>query len=1451
MPKISKVRIVNFTYNDGNRLIADELFNFSKAEDDDALNVLINLANGGGKSVLVQLMMQPIIPKAKVAGRKINSFFKKNTDHCYILLEWFKDNSNEKLLTGISITSREVSANEDDDSRGRSIKYYTFYTNYSSDDFKYSISNIPLSANDHGRFIPADFDEVRRICKKSNGELQYYTSDDSHKWQKKLLEYGIVQDEWRMIEKLNSEEGGLGKFFGEFKTSDSLIDNLLIPTIEGTSLQKNSQEDSSLSTMFLSYAEDYYKKEDIIKERETYDKFIDDLHLLKPKADDLWMFNEEVNNCLESLFAFSDALQLKISEIGTEKENCNKKIIELKEKQRVVQWEKISEQYYSKQSELEKSQKELDIVSDKLSKLKDEHNTVQHKIEVLECAEIYKNLKQIENEISAKKSLITQRENNSDSSKNIAILKYSSYVAIKKELEKVASKIEEFSGKLKELKSQIDEKEIKKNATNKNVQECKTSFDRSYGKLETAKEYTDNDVANLGLELFRRLDGFYSKDEIDYYQSQTLDEVELIKSSINKNETDLKVSDERKNNIISQRFELNNNILQLKQELESDQKEIESYKALESKIESVCNEHNIDFSLRFTDRIKTLLNELIKQNRAEYANITRQISICEDEISAVTSGYLHIPQQVINYLNETGLSYITCEKYLLQQIDECKLSKEKCLEILENYPTVAYGILMDESQAAKIKDYRQEWLPAMIPIFSFTQMDKILKIENRHIMSIAFYSKEYFSDKSSYKKQIEKELLDKKNACDLLNQNEQHLKEQLQIVSDFNYNDSWLIHKNKSVENTNIKTSDLANTIEQLKVEENNLIKRISELNNENSKLKSELNSIESKIQKFDNLYNLIKKEANCEKERYSFEIKYKELSAKLLEEENELISLQHIHLETDFRHKSAVNSRETLLKALNDVEDCTQTEIVDEYWEDLYSKYNNIMQSVNDELSKLKFELDKLQNKFSSYRKKLLLYSIDEDEYSKKEYSEEELFNLKSTDKLLEKESNKLSYEEAAFIDKVGVAKGELKSIDRTLADYESPLPKSQISGNFEEREKSLNKEINSTSKLINSYDSKIQLLYSSKYKLSVELEKHIRPYKVNHIDLLDNFETQKNNLISKHKEMNKKLDSTLNEIKSFLSEEKDSFQNTSSAVLDAVNSMIDLINSETRGDKYFTFTEYIKNFINNSQLELSRIDTDLKDFENSKSDLVHQCTLQGDRIYRGLKNMASSSKVEVFKNKEKKQMICFDIPKEIDTNVAQVYIEKEIDKGIDEVVEAMKSFSDCELEKKKIAERIVGSKNLLRKYINKDSIEVKAYKIDQNPENSGYRKWRDTQINNSGAEKFVVYFAVILSLINYTRGSFGENQGQGLKSALILDNPFGATSSKHILEPMFKIAKHFKVQMICLSDINKADIINCFEIVIKVIIKKRPLSNNELLTHEGNEEIEHGYYRSQITMF
>ena len=93
--------------------------------------------------------------------------------------------------------------------------------------------------------------------------------------------------------------------------------------------------------------------------------------------------------------------------------------------------------------------------------------------------------------------------------------------------------------------------------------------------------------------------------------------------------------------------------------------------------------------------------------------------------------------------------------------------------------------------------------------------------------------------------------------------------------------------------------------------------------------------------------------------------------------------------------------------------------------------------------------------------------------------------------------------------------------------------------------------------------------------------------------------------------------------------------------------------------------------------------------------------------------------------------------------------------------------------------------------------------------------------------------------------------NQGK----RMYLDLRMIAASSKaHLLKPMFDISKHFNVQLICLSDINKSDVVGCFDCVIKLVIKTQSLSNFEIMMHEGNERIEHGYYKimnGQMSLF
>jgi len=102
MPRINRIRIVNFSYNNDSRHILDETFDFHGGE-----NALLSLANGGGKSVLVQLFLQPVVPGARIQRRGIEDFFCKKKLPTYIMIEWKLDGDGGYLLTGWGLYRRK------------------------------------------------------------------------------------------------------------------------------------------------------------------------------------------------------------------------------------------------------------------------------------------------------------------------------------------------------------------------------------------------------------------------------------------------------------------------------------------------------------------------------------------------------------------------------------------------------------------------------------------------------------------------------------------------------------------------------------------------------------------------------------------------------------------------------------------------------------------------------------------------------------------------------------------------------------------------------------------------------------------------------------------------------------------------------------------------------------------------------------------------------------------------------------------------------------------------------------------------------------------------------------------------------------------------------------------------------------------------------------------------
>ena len=1250
------------------------------------------------------------------------------------------------------------------------------------------------------------------------------------------------------MEKLNSEEGGLSKFFGDFKTSDHLVDRLLIPTIESKLNQTHSKEDNSLATMLLSYANQYASKQEVIRKKEIYEAFSKELTALLPQAESLWNANDALEKCIRELFGFSDALSAKLYECQSLQEKYASDIEELDRKSERIEHERASSMFYKAKEAVDLALKAYDEATSEEERVSLQLKNATHKKLMLECAEYYQKLLRIDGELTAIRSEISRRESGGENGQELANLKYSVYMQISDLLSKCVPETESLERQHDSFAHQRAECENQLQAAKKNFEKAKDEYTRADERLRGSESETDRVVSKYDIEISRRLDGAYAIDEVEDVQSAKSNEKNKLADAIDQADKDLASIEAEIASIPQKKADLLLSRSEAEQKCKSFKEALEVYYEKEAQIKEICSEYNLNFAMRFTNNMQEFLISEQRSNQAKQAELLRKIDIAEEEIKSAKRGSLHIPYAVIEYLNSTGVRYSTCEKYLTEQVAEGKLSNEECLEILRNYPAAAFGILMDPNEKERFFDYgREKWLPAMIPLYTYEQMAQILSNAKKFDGAIAFYSEEYFRNIDQFIEDLESNQQALIKERDLIDAIDVKIKSQLDVAGSFAYDEHYekeqkdfIARLEKSVSEIDAKIQALTVTETELTTAKEETKRRLAELSYSMQSVNRFLEGIETVLQRISEERSLAEALHNKRLDLEEAEQSYKNVQVQL----NDITT----SLDTIDEKLNELKKQISELSGVKDqVGECVEAELVDGDWRKLYSKYQSLQSALNQELSTLKSQLEDKTSRKKDYESEIARRELSSEEYKEVAFSEEQLQSVRKEEKLLiSKREEAIQHTKQAGAQK-GKAEGTLESAKQSLVRFGEPLDKSEVGSDFDarlsrvrEERKALFTQKDKCGKL----ENRINTIFG---RLADRLKKHTRPETIVKVQLEDSFAEQFERMTKEYEAAKANLSNVHAQVSEALNSMKGQFAGSTCGVSDAILGMSALLSNEMRGDRYYTLIEHINGDIQNTDRAIAQIMTDLKEFENNHSDLIRQCVLQGSRIYEGLLQMASSSRVTVYDGKDKKQMIRFDIPAEVDPVVASAAITDEIDKGTKELVARMSDEAVTEVDIKKMAEKIVGSRNLLRKYIGKETIRVDAYKIDQNPQNAGYRSWEQTQINNSGAEKFVVYFAVILSLMNYTRGDFGSIRDKDLRSALILDNPFGATSSKHILVPMFAIAKHFRVQMICLSDINKSDVINCFDIVIKAIVKKRPMSNNELLTHEGNESIEHGFYRSE----
>ena len=159
MPQINRIRVNNVKYNFGTQVYDDFIMRFN------CKNTIYDLANGGGKSLLMLLLLQNVIPNCTLDEKQpIEKLFRAGCDNTVIhsLVEWKLDSCYRKdnfkyMTTGFCARKGHVKEyenaqeNAQDTSDNASIEYFNyciFYRKFGDNDIK----NLPL-VNDNGERV--------------------------------------------------------------------------------------------------------------------------------------------------------------------------------------------------------------------------------------------------------------------------------------------------------------------------------------------------------------------------------------------------------------------------------------------------------------------------------------------------------------------------------------------------------------------------------------------------------------------------------------------------------------------------------------------------------------------------------------------------------------------------------------------------------------------------------------------------------------------------------------------------------------------------------------------------------------------------------------------------------------------------------------------------------------------------------------------------------------------------------------------------------------------------------------------------------------------------------------------------------------------------------------------------------------------------------------------------
>jgi hypothetical protein len=311
MPSINRIRVNNVKYNFGTQQYDDFSMRMY------GRNTLYDLANGGGKSILMLLLLQNLIPNCTLDEKQpIEKLFRAGSGNTTIhsLVEWKLDEADIKdgyryMTTGFcarKAKDTDENTSEENGKNTAAIEYFNyciFYREYNKND----IINLPLSKGNERITFSGLKTYLKELAHKDMG-LEIRVFERKGEYQRFISRYGLHESHWEIIRGINKTEGHVRTYFEtNYKTTRKVVEDLLIEEIIEKAFLTRTGKDGNDDTMAETLL-DIKDKLNVLAQKKrdiaNYDHQIELINVLEGK----------VNSCI-GLYEEYDAICEKLADI--------------------------------------------------------------------------------------------------------------------------------------------------------------------------------------------------------------------------------------------------------------------------------------------------------------------------------------------------------------------------------------------------------------------------------------------------------------------------------------------------------------------------------------------------------------------------------------------------------------------------------------------------------------------------------------------------------------------------------------------------------------------------------------------------------------------------------------------------------------------------------------------------------------------------------------------------------------------------------------------------------------------------------------------------------------------------------------------------------------------------------------------------------------------------------